>query len=168
MGLCRSSRFAPGHIYPRVNTVELWSGSEQGYTQMELIKVVIRYADGRVVKGYTRDFFPNKSLFHLEVLSGDSKGEVIEVQLQELKAVFFVRDFLGNPSYNERKYFLAGQQLTGRKVKVLFKDGEVLIGSTVGCDPKRQGFFFFPADPETNNLKIYAVMSAVSKIDFLR
>jgi hypothetical protein len=135
---------------------------------MELIKVVIRYADGRVVKGYTRDFFPNKSSFHLELFSGDRKGEVIEVQLQELKAVFFVKDFRGNPSYNERKYFLEGQQSTGRKVKVLFKDGEVLIGSTVGCDPKRQGFFFFPADPETNNLKIYAVMSAVSKIEFLQ
>jgi hypothetical protein len=136
--------------------------------QMELIKVVIRYADGRLVKGYTRDFFPNKTSFHLEVVYGDSKGNVIGVELQELKAVFFVKDFLGNPSYDERKYFLEGQQFTGRKVQVLFKDGELLIGSTVGYDPKRQGFFFFPADPETNNLKIYAVTSAVSKIEFLR
>jgi hypothetical protein len=135
--------------------------------QMELIKVVIRYADGRVVKGHTRDFFPNKSLFHLEVLSDGSDGKVIEVQLPELKAVFFVRDFLGNPSYNERKYFLERQQFTGRKVKVLFKDGELLIGSTVGYDARRQGFFFFPADPETNNLKIYAVTSAIDKIEFL-
>jgi hypothetical protein len=135
---------------------------------MELIKVVIRYADGRVVKGYTRDFFPNKTSFHLELVYGDSKGKVIEVELQELKAVFFVKDFLGNRSYDERKSFLDGQQFTGRKVQVLFKDGELLIGSTVGYDPQRHGFFFFPADPETNNLKIYAVTSAVSKIEFLR
>jgi hypothetical protein len=135
---------------------------------MELIKVVIRYADGRVVKGHTRDFFPNKTSFHLEVVSDGSDGKVIEVQLSELKAVFFVRDFLGNPSYEERKHFLEGQLFTGRKVQVTFKDGELLIGSTVGCDPKRQGFFFFPADPGTNNLKIYAVTSAVSKIEFLR
>jgi hypothetical protein len=134
---------------------------------MELIKVVIRYADGRVVKGHTRDFFPNKTSFHLEVVSDGSDGKVIEVQLPEVKAVFFVRDFLGNPSYEERKHFLEGQQFTGRKVKVLFLDGEVLVGSTVGYDPKRQGFFFFPADPETNNLKIYAVTSAVSKVEFL-
>jgi hypothetical protein len=135
---------------------------------MELIKVVIRYADGRVVKGHTRDFFPNKTSFHLEVFSEDSSGKVMEIHLQELKAIFFVRDFVGKPSHEERKHFLERQQFTGRKVKVLFKDGEVLIGSTVGCDPKRQGFFFFPADPETNNIKIYAVASAVSKIDFLR
>jgi len=135
---------------------------------MELIKVVIRYADGRVLKGYTRDFFPNKSLFHLEAISGDNEGKVIEVQLNDLKAVFFVRDFIGDPSYNERKYFSEGQQLSGRKVQVSFKDGEMLVGSTVGYDPKRNGFFIFPPDPQSNNLKVFAVMSAVSKIEFLR
>jgi len=135
---------------------------------MELIKVVIRYADGRVVKGHTRDFFPNKSSFHLEVIFGDSEGKAIEVQLNDLKAVFFVRDFMGNPSYNERKYFTEGQQLSGRKVYVSFKDGEVLVGSTIGYDPKRNGFFLFPADPQSNNLKVFTVMSAVSKIDFLQ
>jgi hypothetical protein len=135
---------------------------------VELINVVVRYADGRIIKGYTRDFFPNKTSFHLEVVYGDSKGHVREVELQELKAVFFVKDFLGTPSYNERKFFLEEQRFAGRKVQVRFKDGEVLIGSTVGYDTKRQGFFFFPADPETNNLKIYAVTSAVSKIEFLR
>jgi hypothetical protein len=135
---------------------------------MELIKVVFRYADGRVVKGYTRDFFPNKPSFHVEVIFGDNEGKAIEVQLKDLKAVFFVRDFIGNPSYDERKDFLEGQQVVGRKVRVLFKDGEVLIGSTLGCDPKRQGFFLFPADPETNNLKVFVVMSAVNKVEFLR
>ena len=88
--------------------------------------------------------------------------------MKDLKAVFFVRDFIGTPSYDERKQFLEGQQVLGRKVRVLFKDGEVLIGSTLGCDPKRQGFFLFPADPETNNLKVFVVMSAVNKVEFLR
>jgi hypothetical protein len=135
---------------------------------MELVKVVIRYTDGRIVKGYTRDFFPNKSAFHLEVVSDHNDGEIIEVQLKELKAIFFVKDFAGSSSYDERKHFLEGQQVSGRKVKVMFKDDEVLIGSTVGCDPKRQGFFMFPADPETNNLKIFVVMSAVNNMEFLR
>lgn len=139
-----------------------------GYTLNELVKVIFRYANGELVKGYTRDFFPNKSSFHVEVIFGANEGKVIEVQLKDLKAVFFVKDFIGNPSYDERKYFQEVQQVTGRKVKVTFKDGEALVGSTVGCDPKRQGFFFFPADSDTNNLKIYAVMSAVSKVEFLR
>jgi hypothetical protein len=135
---------------------------------MELIKVVIRYTDGRLAKGHTRDFFPNKAEFHIEEIADDNKGRITEVQLKDLKAIFFVRDFTGSPPYNEKKYFEEGQQITGRKVKVIFKDGEELIGSTVGYDPNRQGFFIFPPDPETNNLKVYAVMSAVKKVEFLR
>ncbi|MCL4475041.1 MAG: hypothetical protein M1508_02270 [Nitrospirae bacterium] len=32
---------------------------------MEPVKIVIRYADGRLIKGYTNDFSPKKSSFHL-------------------------------------------------------------------------------------------------------
>jgi hypothetical protein len=49
--------------------------------------------------------------------------------------------------YGLKKSFPDGQRINGRKVKVSFKDGEVLIGSTMGYDPKREGFFLFPPDP---------------------
>jgi len=49
---------------------------------------------------------------------------------------------------------------------VSFKDGEVLIGSIVSYDPNRQGFFLFPADSQSNNLKVFVVSSAVSKVAF--
>ncbi len=133
---------------------------------MELVKVVVRYADGRVLKGYTRDFFPNKSEFHLEAISDINQGRIMEIRLNDLKAIFFVKDFAGNPSYIERKFYEDGQQATGRKMKVTFKDGEVLVGTTVGYDPKRQGFFLFPADPSTNNMKIFALMSAIKNVEF--
>ena len=48
-----------------------------------------------------------------------------------------------------------------------FRDGEVLVGTTLGYDPKRPGFFFIPADPKTNNLKVFAIAAAVSKVRFL-
>jgi hypothetical protein len=40
----------------------------------DITKIVVRYAYYRVVKGYSRDFFPNKSLFHLELITEDYKG----------------------------------------------------------------------------------------------
>jgi len=135
---------------------------------MELIKVVARYIDGRVLKGYTRDFFPNKPEFHLEAISEANQGKIAEIRVNDLKAIFFVKNFSGNPSYDERKHYLNEQRVSGRKVRVTFLDGEVLTGSTVGYEPNRQGFFMFPPDPETNNLKIYAVMSAIRKVEFLR
>ncbi len=131
---------------------------------MDLIKIVVRYADGRVLKGYTHDFFPDKSLFHLKSIFG---SKVFEIQLKELKAVFFVRDFIGNPSHSEEKHFKEGQNISGRKVEVTFKDGEILVGSTMGYDAKRPGFFLFPVDPRSNNLKIFVISAAVSKVRYI-
>ncbi|MEW6001569.1 MAG: hypothetical protein AB1638_02825 [Nitrospirota bacterium] len=133
---------------------------------MEQIKIVVRYADGRVIKGYTRDFFPNKSLFHLHPADKPS-GEGIEVLLKDLKAIFFVRDFEGKPSYNERKDFTEGKQSPGRKIEITFADGEMLVGTIMGYDPQRPGFFLFPPDPQSNNLRIFVVSKAVSKFRYL-
>ena len=130
---------------------------------MEPVKVVVRYADGRVVKGFTQDFFPNKDRFHLYPAEKPS-GEAKEILLNELKAIFFVRDFAGNAQYNERKVYGEGEQPQGRKVEVTFADGEVLVGSTLGYDPNRPGFFLHPADPKSNNIRLFAVSSFVKKV----
>ena len=133
---------------------------------MELVKVVLRYSDGRVLKGLTQDFFPNKDRFHLFPADRRS-GEAIEVFTKELKAIFMVRDFIGNSQYNERKKYTEAEKPSGRKVEVTFIDGEVMVGSTLGYDPKRQGFFLFPADVQGNNIRVFAVCSAVKNVRYL-
>ena len=133
---------------------------------MEPVKVVARYVNGRRVKGFSQDFFPNKDRFHVYPAAKPS-GEAVEVQLKELKAIFFVQDFAGNSLYNERKKYIEGEKPSGRKVEVTFADNEVLVGSTLGYDPSRPGFFLFPADPKCNNIRVFAVTSAVKKVRFL-
>ncbi len=133
---------------------------------MEKVKVVVRYSCGRLIKGFTQDFFPTKKLFHLTPADNPS-GEPIEVSIDDLKAVFMVGDFAGCPLYKERKKYVEGEKPSGQKVEVTFIDGEVLVGSTLGYDAKRQGLFIFPADPKSNNIRVYAVCSAVEKVRYL-
>jgi len=128
--------------------------------------VVARYLDGKRVKGFSQDFFPNKDRFHVYPAAKPS-GEAMEVLLKELKAIFFVKDFAGNSLYNERKKYIEGEKPSGRKVEVTFKDGEVLVGSTLGYDPSRPGFFLFPADPKCNNIRVFAVSTGIKKVRFL-
>src|SRR5512138_3967671 len=104
---------------------------------METVKVVIRYADGRIVKGFTSDFFPNKPQFHIRP---DGTTQTSDVFVSELKAVFFVKDFAGDPAHKKVNIFAEGQRPQGRKVEVLFKDREVMAGTTLGYDPSRPGF----------------------------
>jgi hypothetical protein len=134
---------------------------------LEPSKIVVRYRNGKIVKGFTQNFFPNKPVFHLLPLEGSGLKGPIEVSMNDLKAVFFVRDFTGNKAYRERKNVPAGEKPQGRQIEVTCEDGEVLVGATTGYDPKRAGFFLFPADPGGNNVKAYLVASSVRKVRYL-
>jgi hypothetical protein len=130
---------------------------------MEPIKVVLRYIDGRVLKGFTQNFYPNKDRFHL--FPADKSSDLPkEVFIRDLKALFIVRDFIGDPSYDEQKNFSAGEKTLGRRVEVTFQDGEIIVGSTLGYDQKRNGFFIYPADPKSNNIKAYLISSAIKMV----
>jgi len=61
---------------------------------MEKVKVVVRFSDGKLIKGFTQDFFPNKERFHL-IPADNPPGGAIEVSMKDLKAIFMVRDFIG-------------------------------------------------------------------------
>ncbi|HET6351844.1 MAG TPA: hypothetical protein VFG89_06935 [Coriobacteriia bacterium] len=130
-------------------------------------KVVARFADGRVMKGTTADFSPAKELFHLAVADVPAGTEPIEVRIAELKALFFVKDLVGNPGYVERKEFDPDRPPAGRRIKVAFSDGEVLVGTTTGYQPGRPGFFLEPVDPNANNERCYVVSAAAREIGFL-
>lgn len=100
--------------FPLIPMAEPAESKHTGWrVRMEPAKVVVRIADGRILKGFTQDFFPNRDRFHLHPAEG-TQGKKTEIFLGDLKAVFFVRDFAGNPQYDERKTHLADETFQGR------------------------------------------------------
>jgi len=148
---------------------ELYVFSRKGISanKMESIKVVVRYFDGRILKGYTQNFAPDKSSFHLMPVVAEFPDQSINISFKGLKAVFFVRDFTGNQSYIEKKIFAQGMNIIGRKMEVTFKDGEVLVGSTLGYDSGRSGFFIYPSDRNWNLLRAFVVSEAIECVRFI-
>lgn len=146
-------------------------GSEAALRQLcnktEPAKIVVRFMNGEVLKGYTNNFFPNKHAFKVAPLNAPHHSEAKTVYVKDLKALFFVRDFDGNPSYNEEKSFSPDKQHPGRKIEITFHDNETLIGTTLGYDPNRPGFFLHPADSKSNNERIFVVSAAVKKIRYM-
>lgn len=134
---------------------------------MEPSKIVVRYRNGKLRKGYSQNFFPNKPVFHLSLSGNTDSGDLVEVKLEELKAIFFVKDFLGNKKHVERKKRAPGDRLQSPLMEVTCYDGELIVGTTTGYDPKRSGFFLFPIDPTTNNVRVFMVTSAVRTARFL-
>ena len=125
-------------------------------------KIVAHARDGKLLKGTTRDFFPARPLFHIQPEGGDP----VEVRCKALKAVFFVKDYAGDASRQSPVGFLEGPAQTkqGMKIAVRFKDGELLCGYSLTYSADREGFFMFPADPSSNNIRIYVMAAAAAEV----
>ena len=125
--------------------------------------VVVRYANGRIAKGHTWNFGPSKPSFHLFPAKG-AATKALTVWVKDLKAVFFVRSFAGDPDYTERKDLDPKLPALAVRVRVEFLDGEVLVGYTTAYNPMQLGFFFVPMDPDGNNVRVFAAFSAASSV----
>jgi len=87
----------------------VWTGNHGRpgtYTLAVQNRVVARYLDGRTLKGQTADFLPTRPNFHV-IPSGQAGTsiQVVDVKIADLKAVFFVKDLVGDAAYNESRAF---------------------------------------------------------------
>jgi hypothetical protein len=119
--------------------------------------------DGRLVKGYTFDFSPSQARFHI-FAQPTASGPSTLVLVKELKALFFVRDLVGNPARQDGQEFHSGEAPGGQHVEVRFRDGEVIVGTADTPPTDALGFFLVPADPESNNLRVYVVAPATRAV----
>lgn len=125
-------------------------------------QIIVRFSNGNILKGTTADLFPNKALFHLK---DNDSGALQEIGISNLKAVYFVKSFEGNPDYHEKTDI--ERVGLGKKIKVHFKDGETLVGYTQGYSPNRDIFIVFPCDPNCNNEKVFVVTKAADVVSFI-
>ena len=129
-------------------------------------KVVAAYLDGRRLKGYTNDFSPLRDHLILfpegaESLPGE-RG--LPVKLAELKALFFVKQFQGDPTHIRKS---DAAQLPGKKIEVSFRDGETMTGFSVAYNPRAVGFFLQPDDISGNNERVFIVNRNVKLVRVL-
>jgi hypothetical protein len=80
--------------------------------------------------------------------------------------VFFVKDYAGNKEYKAPESIATPQQ-QGRKIEVIFKDGETLLGTTQGYNPTKLGFFMFPADAGDNNMRVFVINRNAVRVKFV-
>jgi len=133
-------------------------------------KVVVKYKDGKIIKGWVEDFRSDRESFILYPLIEYSEEERLEIKFSSLKAVFFIKDFAGNKDYKNVRTFDVDTKVTPsqRKIVVLFKDGENLYGTSHSYGPNRKGFFVYPIDPKDNNERIFVLHSAVESIRLMK
>ena len=134
-------------------------------------KVVLHMVTGRLLKGVLIEFSPASPNLRINL---NNASDQMDLSIKEVKAIFYVKRFSGNKDYREKRKFGMGET-KGRRVMLRFKDGEILVGHVdrsfslkekAGSlsfleEPNHTGFFLYPADPNSNNTKIFVVSTAL-------
>jgi len=124
-------------------------------------KIVVRFLDRSILKGTVmEEITPNTEKFTLIELG---TGKRFSIDIENLKAIFFVRDFEGQVDVKKKQGFHTTHAF-GIKTVVKFQDGEVLYGFSVDYSPYTKGFFILPADAESNNIKTFVPNKSVFEI----
>ena len=125
-------------------------------------KIVVHLKDGTVFKGVTHDFEPAQESFHL--LPAEGGGVPVRVRLSDMKALFYVKDYIGNRDFVARRQFDEAHRAARRAI-ISFHDGEEMWGVLgEGVDEDSTGFFFFPADKRDNNIRVFVVRTAMKEL----
>ena len=81
----------------------------------------------------------------------NSEGRDLPLDLEQLKGIFFVRDYQGNKEYLEDKNLNGDPERKGLRVRIRFEDNETMEGVIENSLEilQENGFFFWPERPES-------------------
>ena len=128
-------------------------------------KVVVRKIDRDTVNGYVAPaHFVHEG--KLELLN--TTGNVVAIELDDIKCVFFVRDFADSDSLS-RKTFTTRPRAEGLWVRIKFKDGEVLEGLMPNdlSLTTAEGFLINPPDLRSNVQRLFVPRGALESLTVL-
>src|SRR5262244_1003173 len=128
-------------------------------------KVVVRKNDRDTVNGYVAP----ANFVHegkLELLN--TSGNVVGIDLRDIKAAYFVREF-GDSESLSRKTFTSRPRTEGLWVRLRFKDGETLEGMMPNdlTQSGLEGFLLTPPDLRSNTQRIFVPRSALESLTVL-
>jgi hypothetical protein len=117
-----------------------------------------------VVHGFAT---PDPAPSEIRIISREGRKK--RFQLDQLKAVFFVKDFQGDPGYAEVKFMAQEPDKSMVWVRVEFVDGEVQEGKVLNSiellrDP---GFYLWPLDRDVNNEMVFVSKSSLKSFTVL-
>jgi hypothetical protein len=133
-------------------------------------KAVVKYQNGEIIKGWIEDFRPDQESFVLFFLIEYNEEKRMEINFNSLKAVFFVKNFIGDKNYKKVRNFNVDLKIipSQRKLIVNFLDGEHLYGTSHSYGRYKVGFFVYPVDPKDNSERIFVVHKAIESVRLMK
>ncbi len=125
-------------------------------------KVIVRKADRDSISGYVApaNFVVDGKL---ELLN--TSGNVVAVDLRDIKAVYFVREF-SDSEIMSRKTFTTRPRTEGLWVRLKFKDNEVIEGIMPNdlVQNPAEGFLINPPDLRSNTQRVFVPRASLASV----
>jgi len=127
-------------------------------------KVIVRKIDRDAISGYVSASFISDG--KIEILN--TAGNVVSVDLHEVKGVYFVREF-GDSESLVRKTFTSRPRTEGLWVRLRFRDNEMIEGMMPNdlIQDGIDGFSIIPPDSRSNTQRIFVPRSALLEMTVL-
>jgi len=128
-------------------------------------KVVVRKLDRDSVNGYLA---PTNFVREGKLELLNTAGNVVAIDLRDIKVVYFVRDF-GETESLSRKTFTTRPRTEGLWVRLKFKDNDTIEG-LMGNDLSSnlaEGFLINPPDLRSNTQRMFVPRSALESMTVL-
>ena len=124
-------------------------------------KVIVRKMDRDSVNGYVGAAFVSDG--KLELMN--TAGNVVAIELREVKGVYFVREF-GDSESLTRKTFTSRPRVEGLWVRLRFRDNEIIEGMMPNdlLHEGGDGFFIIPPDTRSNTQRIFVPRAALAEM----
>lgn len=130
----------------------------------------MKFLTGEEKAGDAMMFNLNKPAFHMQVETGEGKTETQSVRLDSVKMILFLKKE-ALPGSHLRTETIDQSIYAGTlafRLRVEFRDGEVISGSTLKYDPNDKGFFLIPLNPADISERIYVNAQAIENADCKR
>ncbi len=103
----------------------------------------------------------------IELLS--TSGIVLSVPFEEIRSVWFVRDFQNGEPKQEMRAFTARPKMAGLWIRMHFRDGETLEGVLANnlLQLDGMGFMVVPPDAGVQTQRIFIPRTALTKLEVL-
>jgi len=128
-------------------------------------KVIVSFVDGRGVGGFLLDFVPWEPRCRIVPSTRSREDETTPIDLQEVKGLYFVKDFHDLEAY-DREY--PASEGLGQKLEIVFCDEDRLIGRTYDFNPHQMGFFVSLDDGEGDSIRVFVINRNIRQVRRVR
>jgi hypothetical protein len=126
-------------------------------------RLVIHFQSGKTLACWGDNFMPIEE----EILVKDEDDKIDRVALKDVKVICFVKAFVTDSRTTHKPPpQILFQAVPGRKVKLVFKDGEKMEGLCSLKERPVRGFFLTPLNPNSNNIHIFVNPAFLKSFEF--